>query len=149
MQIARARLKLNRYSDIPVFDVTPTEAYMLRKAYEGVVGANPITDIEITGSDDKRTTAEELARLRGRYPALKVTKGKERVDAVDGLFGSDFANLPKTFAEVKFDSVLAKGQIIRNYEPGGAGTSTLPSRPLEEAKPAPATPSAPPIAPAK
>jgi hypothetical protein len=87
MPLANLRLKLNKYLDVVLSEVTPAELLLLVAMHHGHAGGNPLKEI---GSVE-RTNQEELARLRGKYAASRVAK----------IYVGAKPELPKTFKEAQ------------------------------------------------
>ena len=99
MQLANCRLRLHT-SEVPKTGITPAELLVLKTAHMAGAGGDPILDLTITGQTVKRTAAEEIERLRNRYPNLRYRKGNDDVNVVNDLFPGAAANVPLTFAAI-------------------------------------------------
>jgi hypothetical protein len=92
MPLANLRLKLNKYLDVVLSEVTPAELLLLVAMHHGHAGGNPVVQdsLKEIGSVE-RTNQEELARLRGKYAASRVAK----------IYVGAKPELPKTFKEAQ------------------------------------------------
>ena len=89
MQKAKLILKLNVFNTVPLVDVTPPEAVLLRRIHEKPGNEDALQNIVVTGDVSVRS-ADEAQRLRSRYPKDAFTKA----------FPGDMPKLPTTFEEV-------------------------------------------------
>lgn len=124
MQVAKARLKINQRSDIPIYGVTPAEVMVLRAGHEASAGGNPITDVEIVG-DSALTDDAEIARLRVKYNQLRVKNEEGRdINVVQRLFPGVGNRVPQTFKELNIEAPKAKVLGPETYNPEPEGGST-------------------------
>lgn len=97
MKIANIMLKLNGRHEVPVDNVTPAEAQFLAAEHRKKAKGNPVTVIEGTESEVKRSDDQELARLRYKYVNKKV----------NAMYPAVNFSFPETFEEA-----IRKGALV-------------------------------------
>ncbi len=126
MEVAKARLKINNLgSDIPLSGVTPAEVQILNVAHEEGANGVAVSDIEIVGSSGL-TDAQELDRLKRKYPNLRIKKDNKNVSVVEHLYPGLGNKLPATFVEIGHDAPKA--------QKGTAGPQGYAPMPSEESQ---------------
>lgn len=126
MEVAKARLKINSLgSDIPLSGVTPAEVQVLNVAHEEGANGIAVSEVEIVGSS-RLTDAQELDRLKRKYPNLRIKIEGKNVNVVSHLYPGLGNKLPATFAEI--DIVAPKA------ETGVSGPQTYNPLPDEESQ---------------
>jgi len=92
MQKANLTLKLNVFNSVPMFDVTPPEAILLRRIHEKPDNNDVIQDVVYAG-ESSASAAEEANRLRTIYAKGAFVKA----------FPGEAPKLPETFEEAGFE----------------------------------------------
>lgn len=129
MNTINCRIKVNEYQDIAGINITPAEAVILRVIHDPSAAnfsktATPEeqnnfwkflsnvkpagiaqTQIGDEGEEEakpvyrKRTTAEEVARLRSKY-LMRAKSGAQGSHIMDDIFPGQNPQLPETFEEI-------------------------------------------------
>jgi hypothetical protein len=88
MKQANCRCFIDKGWDVPLSNVTPAEVLVLTVEHQKGAGKPPIEKIEEVAGVE-RTAGDEVARLKNKYGAEKVSK----------LFAGAIPTLPQTFKE--------------------------------------------------
>lgn len=107
MQQAKCTLVLDIFKNsIPLKDVTPPEAVVLRRAHQKNAGCDPVQNIVLTGMVS-HSASEEMARLRRKYKAKKFEEA----------YPGENPKLPETFQEVGYSVPLPPKPIVEPPAP--------------------------------
>lgn len=125
MEIANIRLKLTKTgSDIPITNVTPAEVLVLRAAHETNANGEAVSGVEIIGTT-KRTGADEVARLKAKYPNLRHKAGDKDAKSVEHLFPGVGNIVPETFKEISIVAAKVANTGPQTYDPEPEGTPVV------------------------
>lgn len=118
MEVGNFRLKLDKFSDVPIRRATPAELMVLRRAHEINVGGDPISDVEVC-RDIEQSDRDEKSRLLRKYPRLKVRPpGADKdVGVVELLFPGESPRLPQSFQETGVETKKGELRGLETYAP--------------------------------
>ena len=153
MQVGNARLKISRFTDVPVAGITPAELVILHIIHNANVGEDPVVNIIVEGEAQQvveRTPAvvavgkpgdedyepaspeKVVTRPRTNAEELRRLRGKygalanKKGDKIVKLIwpGTD-ANLPQKFEDVKTNELQYDGTDVGTTDFGTSGGAAI------------------------